>query len=76
MIGRMYYNCVKTICYFWLCDVWSGIAKLKRLERIGSCQSNRATTADAAYTCGTGLYGSDESLRRVVSVTFPIASLK
>ncbi len=42
----------------------------------GQVKSRNPTTADAAYTCGTGLYGSDESLRRVVSVTFPIASLK
>jgi type IV pilus assembly protein PilV len=43
---------------------WQGVAPLRN-----------PTDVDSAYTCGTGQYGSDETIRRVVSVTFPIACL-
>jgi type IV pilus assembly protein PilV len=43
---------------------WQGVAPLRN-----------PTDVDANYTCGTGQYGSDETIRRVVSVTFPIACL-
>jgi len=43
---------------------WQGMVKSRDPELI-----------DAAYTCGKGQYGSDESLRRIISVTIPIACL-
>lgn len=43
---------------------WQGMVKSRDPEMV-----------DAAYTCGKTQYGSDESLRRVISVTIPIACL-
>ena len=41
----------------------------------GMVKSRDPELVDAAYTCGKGQYGSDESLRRIISVTIPIACL-
>ena len=41
----------------------------------GSTPTRNPTSVDASYTCGTGQYGGDEAIRRVISVTFPIACL-
>jgi type IV pilus assembly protein PilV len=41
----------------------------------GLTKSVNPESVDSAYTCGKGQYGSDESLRRVVSITFPLACL-
>ena len=43
---------------------WQGMVKSRDPEMV-----------DTAYTCGKTQYGSDESLRRVISVTIPIACL-
>ena len=44
---------------------WQGVVKSRDPEMV-----------DAALTCARTQYGADESLRRIVSVTFPIATLK
>jgi type IV pilus assembly protein PilV len=41
----------------------------------GAIPTRNPTDIDAALTCGTGQYGGDEAIRRVISVTFPVACL-